>query len=186
MIIQMVIDRKNFLIVSDSLGLFITHLAFLGKLTNFLYFKKKLLEIEEQLQHPLFYHRHSQINKLQNEIWICQVIARIYRSLCIFVCSFYLLIPYFDVSTKQPLPGWLPFNATKFYFETVLLQMSCISSSAYNNSTIDILTWMLICIALGQFEILKENLREIRFEQKGQRTELYFKKCIKHHSKIIK
>ena len=97
------------------------------------------------------------------------------------------MVPFIDATRKGalPLPGWFPYDIQKYYSVTFFLQVVSVIISAYGNTGIDILTWKLISIASAQFEILKQNLEEIDFENDFDETKELLVKCINHHLKIV-
>ncbi|RZC38531.1 7tm 6 domain containing protein, partial [Asbolus verrucosus] len=125
-----------------------------------------LLNIEDTLASSIFYgHPYNQLKLLKTKIASCQLIGKLFRMTCILCILFYLLIPYLGETLKLPLPGWLPYNTTKYFHVTVTFQIVSISVSAYNNSSIDILTWTLITVAAAEFNILKENLKNNNYRK---------------------
>jgi hypothetical protein len=186
---QMVVDKNNLSKLTDTLLFFMTHFAFLCKLTNFGYYRWHLLVVEDSLIDAVFYEIcHTEL--LKSKVQSCKLVARIFRILCILCIIFYAVIPCLGEERVLPLPGWLPYDTTKYYYETVFFQLLSICISAYNNSSIDILTWKLITIASAQFDILKENLKNIFYKSGGEDDtkliEICFKNCVKHHNEIIK
>lgn len=193
MVVQMVIDRNELSKLSETLLFFMTHFTFLCKLTNFVYYKKKMFEIEDTLAMKIFYgFRFKHLDEMKIKIDSCKFIAKIFRILCILVVLFYTLVPYLDDKEDMslPLPGWIPYNAKKYYYPTVVFQVMSVSVSAYNNSSIDVLTCMLITVASAEFNLLKEALKEINFKPGGQNTkefiETRLENCINHHKETVK
>ncbi|RZC37342.1 7tm 6 domain containing protein, partial [Asbolus verrucosus] len=191
MIVQMVMDRNDLSKLSETILFFMTHVTFLGKLTNFGYYRSNLFNIEDALTNPVFYGFSSEcLAVLKKKMASCNLVAKIFRMLCILAVLLYTSVPFLDESkTKSlPLPGWLPFNTRKYYYLGVIFQIASVSITAYNNSSIDILTWMLITVATAEFDILKENLKTINFrsECEARANKTVFKNCIKHHKAIVK
>ncbi|KYB28981.1 hypothetical protein TcasGA2_TC032272 [Tribolium castaneum] len=190
MVVQMVIDRNELSKLSETLLFFMTHFTFLCKLTNFVYYKKKMFEIEDNLSRKIFYG--FELWQIKPKIDSCKFIAKIFRILCILVVLFYTLVPYLDdkEDLSLPLPGWLPYNTKKYYYPTVIFQVMSVSVSAYNNSSIDVLTCMLITVASAEFNLLKGALKTIDFHPKGHNTkqliEAKFENCVNHHKEIVK
>ncbi|XP_044259103.1 odorant receptor Or1-like [Tribolium madens] len=190
MVAQMVIDRNELSKFSETLLFFMTHFTFLCKLTNFVYNKRKMFEIEDNLAKGIFYG--FEIDKIKPKIESCKFVAKIFRILCIWVILLYTMVPFLDdkEDLSLPLPGWVPYDTKKFYYPTAIFQIISVSVSAYNNSTIDILTCMLITVASAQFNLLKEALKRMDFRPEGHNTkkliEAKFENCVNHHKEIVK
>ncbi|KAJ3653683.1 hypothetical protein Zmor_012921 [Zophobas morio] len=185
MIGQMVIDRKDLSKLTDTLLYFMTHVTFLVKLINFGYYRRNLLTIEDDLRAQILYSfSKNQLGILISKIDSCNMIAKIFRLSCVLCILFYSFLPLLGEEKGLPLPGWLPYDTDKFYYETVIFQNFSVCVTAFNNSTIDILTWKLITIASGEMEILKVNLRDLVHEDVNK-TKKIFKSFIERHSALI-
>lgn len=192
MVVQMAIDRHDLSKLTETLLFFMTHFTFLCKLSNFLYYKRKLFEIEDLLAESIFYgFPYERLELVKNKVDSCKLIAKIFRILCVLVVLFYTLVPYLDDKEDMtlPLPGWLPYDTKKYYYPTVVFQVMSVSISAYNNSSIDVLTCMLITVASAHFDILKENLKGIDYKtgktNSAEAIWTNFKHCVSHHKKIV-
>ncbi|CAH1374577.1 unnamed protein product, partial [Tenebrio molitor] len=193
MIIQLIIDKNDVSKLSETLLFFMTHVTFLYKLTNFIYHRNNLLDIEDSLTLPIFYgFPFDRLGQLKSEIESCKTIGKIFRITCVVALALYGLVPYLDKgkSMTLPLPGWIPYNVRKCYYPTYMFQMISVCITAYVNSTIDILTWMLITVASAEFEILKGNLEKIDYRSNGVKEhskiiENNFNKCVKHHKAVV-
>lgn len=189
MTVRMIIDRNDLSKLVDSLQHFITLSTYVCKLINFLYYRKKLIHIEDNLTKPIFYgFSYDQLDLMEEKINSCKKVGKIFRFLCVNAVTCYILTPFLDNdgSKNLPYPGWFPYNVTKYYYTTVTFQVLGVANTAYTNSSIDILTWMLISIASGQFEILKHNLKNINWQDDQKKTEKQFVSCVKHHEEIVK
>ncbi|KAJ3656620.1 hypothetical protein Zmor_015682 [Zophobas morio] len=190
MTVQIIIDRNDIMKLSESLQYFTTLVTFIWKLTFFAINKKTLLQIEEILTSPIFYgYPEHHLTLLKQKIRAGQTAGTTFRILSVAAVGFWGLPCFFDTekSKSLPVPGWFPYDVNKYYYPTFVFQILGIANTAYTDSSIDILSWILISIASGQFEVLKENLRSINYENDDSETvELAFKKCVKHHKKIIK
>ncbi|KAJ3653682.1 hypothetical protein Zmor_012920 [Zophobas morio] len=187
---QMVVDRKDLSKLTDTLLFFMTHFTFLGKLTNFGYYRQNLLAIEDDLCARIFYSfSEKQLGILISKIGSCNTIAKIFRMSCVLCIIFYSVLPLLGDEKNLPLPGWLPYDTDAFYLETIIFQILSVCVSAYNNSSIDILTWKLIAVASGEMEILKENLRDLEYKSNGDKelevTKETFGICIQQHNAVI-
>ncbi|KAJ3666143.1 hypothetical protein Zmor_001597 [Zophobas morio] len=192
MIVQMVIDRKNLSKLTETLLFFMTHFTFLCKLTNFVYYKKKMFDIEDTLAGNIFYgHPLERLMLVKTRVSSCQLVAKIFRILCVLVVFFYTLVPYVDHKEEKtlPLPGWLPYDIKKYYYPTVVFQIMSVVVSAYNNSSIDILTCMLITVVSAEFDILKENLKTTDYktynESAKKQIQEKFQHCVEYHKAIV-
>ena len=192
MTVQLIIDGtdKNLSKVSESLQYFTTLATFMCKFINFVWYKKVLLEIEDALTLSVLYdHSNHCFDLLQQKISTCRIVGKVFRIMVIGAVSLYGLTPYLDPEKHKtlPIPGWFPYNVNDYYYLTFAYQMVGVVNTAYTNSTIDILTWLLISVASGQFEILKENLRRIDYGNENvQETNHSFEKCVNHHKEIVR
>ncbi|KAJ3664914.1 hypothetical protein Zmor_000448 [Zophobas morio] len=190
MLMQLIVNRNDLSKLSETLQYFITHTTFICKLTNFVVYKKNLLNIEDTLEMPIFYgFSHDHLKLLKQKVAACENVGTVFRVLCVAAVAFWALPPYLDPAKSKslPIPGWFPYNVTDYYYPTFAFQMIGIANTAYTNSTIDILTWMLISVASGQFEILKENLKDIDYGSPDlTKTNESFKNCVKHHREIVR
>lgn len=183
---QIVVARHELSKLSETLLYFMTHLTYICKLMNFGCHRSQMLQIEDMLRRPVFYgYRQIELKKLKERVASTKLIGKTFRLMCVFCVLAWGLVPYLDNSKTKglPLPGWLPYNTTKYYYPTFVFQMTALSITACVNSTIDILTWMLITLASAQFDILKEKLKNIDYKS-GSRFE--FKACVKHYKEIVK
>ena len=189
-VVQMIIDRNNLEKFSETLQYFITLSTYSCKLTNFAFYKDRLLKIEDFLTLPIFYgYSQDQLKLLKQKIAACNTIATIFRFLCFVAVLFYAFPPFLDhqKSKNLPITLWYPYNVSNYYYFTFVYQMTGIANTAYANSTIDVLCWMLISVASGQCDILKENLKNIDYElEDAEKAKENFKKCAQHHKAIIK
>ncbi|EEZ99358.2 Putative odorant receptor 71a-like Protein [Tribolium castaneum] len=147
-----------------------------------------MLHIEDLLTRSRFYgFASNELKQVTQKVASTKMVGTTFRLLCV-VCVFaWGMVPYIDHTKAQalPLPGWLPYNTTKYYYPTFVFQMVALSITACINSTIDILTWMLITIASAQFDILKEKLKSIDYRHELVTIEFEFKACVKHHKEIV-
>lgn len=174
-----------------------TQTAFICKLLNFNLRKRLLIVMEEELRNPLFntFSRDQNKKYLQSPISGLKQIASIFRVLCALVLLFYAIFPSIDKNPDNPLPmqGWYPFDIKKYRMYVYVFQVVSVGVSAFNNSTMDILTSGLITTASVQFLILKDNLRNM-VENLPQKTrndisevvDRRLEKCVRHHNDILK
>ncbi|CAH1381872.1 unnamed protein product [Tenebrio molitor] len=194
MLIQLILERDDLSKVSETLHYFVTHVTFLYKLKNFTSRGKNLLNIEDTLTLPVFYgFSFDQLRQLKREMDDCKTVGKVFRVTCVGAVALYGMVPFLDKnkSMSLPLPGWIPDKVIgKYYHATFLFQMTAVTMTAYVNSTIDILTWMLMTVGSAQFNILKENLKNIDYRSEGNDKqskiiERNFNKCVKHHKAIV-
>jgi hypothetical protein len=194
MLIQLILERDDLSKVSETLHYFVTHVTFLYKLKNFTSRGKNLLNIEDTLTLPVFYgFSFDQLRQLKREMDDCKTVGKVFRVTCVGAVALYGMVPFLDKnkSMSLPLPGWIPDKVIgKYYHATFLFQMTAVTMTAYVNSTIDILTWMLMTVGSAQFNILKENLKNIDYRSEGNDNqskiiERNFNQCVKHHKAIV-
>jgi hypothetical protein len=193
MIAELIMARNDLSKISETLHYFMTVLTYVYKLQNFLARRRNLLDIEDRLKEPVFYgFSLDQLRQLKSEIDSCRTVGKLFRIMCVGAVGLYALVPFLDKNKAMnlPIPGWFPYNVTKYYSPTYAFQMIGVGMTAYVNSTIDILTWMLMTVASAQFNILKENLKNIDYrfgKEDGQKKiiENNFNNCVKHHKAIV-
>ncbi|CAH1373873.1 unnamed protein product, partial [Tenebrio molitor] len=193
MIAELIMARNDLSKISETLHYFMTVLTYVYKLQNFLARRRNLLDIEDRLKEPVFYgFSLDQLRQLKSEIDSCRTVGKLFRIMCVGAVGLYALVPFLDKNKAMnlPIPGWFPYNVTKYYSLTYAFQMIGVGMTAYVNSTIDILTWMLMTVASAQFNILKENLKNIDYrfgKEDGQKKiiENNFNNCVKHHKAIV-
>lgn len=173
MTIQMIIDRNNVSKVSDSLQYFTTLVTFVWKEIYFVKYKKTFLEIEDVLSASIFYGYSSHHFKLlKDKIGSGHAGGTTFRVLTVAAVGFWGLPPFLDPQKYKtlPIPGWFPYNATEYYYPTFAFQILAVANTAYTNSTLDILSWVLMSIASGQLEMLKETLKSMNYEEADLKT----------------
>lgn len=180
MIGQIILETSNLSKLVDTLLISVTHFTFLCKLSNFSYFSANLLIIEDQL---IDNFTENEMKILRDRTKSADLIGKIFRWLCIFSLFAYIIMPFLTNPRRLPFPGWLPYDIDKYFYQTHFFQIISIAISAYNNSTIDILTWKLITIASAQLQVLCDNLQNILYQFDNANAQ--FKQCLKHYSKII-
>ncbi|KAJ3664913.1 hypothetical protein Zmor_000447 [Zophobas morio] len=189
MTIQMIIERNDVSKLSESLQYFTTLVTFVWKLIYFDIYKKTLLEIEDVLSASIFYgYSNQQLKLLKDKVASGQVAGTTFRVLSVAAVAFWGLPPFLDSqkSKSLPIPGWFPYNVTQYYYPTFAFQILGIANTAYTDCSIDILSWVLISIASGQLEILKETLKNINYEEGDLKTvEEKLKKGVRHHLEIV-
>lgn len=185
MVGQMIVDQKDISKITDTLLFFMTQFTFLGKLINFLYHRKDLLVVEDKLSESVFYNFPQEKFKiLTSKLNGCRAVAKNFRILCVLCVILYSILPCFSNERTLPMPGWVPYDEKKYYFQTAIFQILSVSLCAYNNSSFDILTWKLITISSGHLQILNENLSDLIYTT-GKEAKIAFRNCIQHHFAII-
>ncbi|EEZ97776.1 odorant receptor Or1 [Tribolium castaneum] len=187
-IIQMVIDRNDLSKLTDSTLYFLTLFTFLCKLFNFQYYGKDLIEVEKSLTDPIFYgYSFHKLQIIKAKVRSCTLVCLAFRISCTCSCFIYSVVPFIDRSGQKTLsiPGWFPYDTAKHFYITFFLQSLSLFISAHCNSATDTLPCKLISLATAQFELLKDNLRTIDYENSFEETKHALVKCITHHRKIV-
>ncbi|KAJ3664965.1 hypothetical protein Zmor_000493 [Zophobas morio] len=189
MFIQMMIDIQDLSKVSETLFFFLTHSTYMCKMVNFLFNKRRLIEIEDQLSQPVFYEfPMERLKILIRKVEATKSVALTFRIMCSLAVVLSCLMPYVDPNKRHSLPlsGWLPYNTTKYYYPTVAFQVTAVCYTAANNVNFDSLTWILITIASAEFDILKENLKNLDYKGDKLRVGKKFNDCVNHHKEIVR
>ncbi|XP_018564120.1 odorant receptor 85b-like [Anoplophora glabripennis] len=188
MVIFLAMNMKNILSVVEALLFLATQMAFLCKLFNVLNKKHKLLEIEDILANPAFYgYPKEKRHLIEDSVRFTKIFGMCYRSICTVVSITYAIFPLMDDDEwALPLSGWNPIQIdTKFKYWTIFtFQWVSYYMSVYINSGIDILIYILITVVTSQFEILKDNLTNIRYETDTAKRD--FAKNVVLHYGILK
>lgn len=180
--------------VSEVLLFSCTQFAFICKLSNFIWHKNNMLQLEQALRNRRFTHLTKEEQTILNS-YVSEIrhLAKIYRVLCFGVVLFYGLFPFVDRDAegnkKLPLPLWFPFNPFNYYNEIHFMTILSIAVGAWTNSNIDILNIMMIMLGTAQIEILKNRYEKvIPFPFHGELDELSvrheLKECVKHFNDI--
>lgn len=185
MIIFLAMNIKNILSIVEVLLFLATQTAFLCKLINILCKKSKLLEIEDILSNPAFYKYPKEKRSLiESSVRSTKIFGMCYRLICTVVSITYAIFPLMDEDQwALPLSGWNPFEVdTRFkYWIIFAFQWISYYMSAYINTGIDILIYILITIVTCQFEILKDNLSNIKYNTDGAKEE-FAENVLLHYS----
>ncbi|XP_023311847.1 odorant receptor 94a-like [Anoplophora glabripennis] len=152
--------------LSEILLFCMTQFAFLNKLTNLIWHKSSLKELEAMLQKTVFTSvRIEEKHILTNHLQGGKLLAKMYRVLCFLVVLFYALFPFLDERSDKghtfPLPCWFPFNEGDYYYPVFFFEVWSIAISATVNSSIDVLTIMTMILATAEFKILNRKLTNI-------------------------
>nr|QUP79566.1 odorant receptor 6 [Monochamus saltuarius] len=185
MIIFLAMNIKNILSIVEVLLFLATQTAFLCKLINILCKKSKLLEIEDILSNPAFYKYPKEKRSLiESSVRSTKIVGMCYRLICTVVSITYAIFPLMDEDQwALPLSGWNPVEVdTRFkYWMIFAFQWISYYMSAYINTGIDILIYILITIVTSQFEILKDNLSNIKYNTDGAKGE-FAENVLLHYS----
>lgn len=194
MVIEIFLNLDNFSVISNTMYYSMTQTSYLCKLINFILNQKKLKTLEQILSSAIF----NQHNTKEEDSFIKDVIKKskimsiAFRSGIVTLCILYLIYPHFEPEDSLALPGWYPLNTTKYRNTVITTQVLSVAISAHNNSTLDLLNYVLIMLGSAQMEILMEKLLKIYdFEEpmhEKVKTKIVLERicrCIEHHKKLI-
>lgn len=128
--------------------------------------KEGLRELETLLQKPIFTDVDDEGRRiLTSHIEEGKLLAKMYRMMCFLTILLYMLFPVLDKSFERehkfPLRCWFPFNEENYYYQVVFVEVLSIAISAIINSSMDILTIMMMIVATAEFKILNRKLTNI-------------------------
>lgn len=188
MIIFLALNINNILSIVEALLFLATQAAFLCKLFNMIGKRHRLLEIEEILSNPTFYgYSKEKSGLLEGPVRSTKIFGMCYRSICTVVSLTYAICPLMDENEwALPLSGWNPFEVdNKFkYWVVFVFQWISYYMSVYINTGIDIFIYILITVVTSQFEILKRNLTNLKYDEEGAKEE--FDKNVVLHYAILR
>ncbi|KAJ8913713.1 hypothetical protein NQ315_007430 [Exocentrus adspersus] len=176
--------------LSEILLFCMTQFAFLNKLTNLIASKRKLLQLEVRLTNPVF-TTVTDVEKsiLQKHVSNGKLLAKLYRALCFLVVLFYALFPFLDdrseTEYKYPLPCWFPFDEDKYYYQVFFVEIWSIAVSAFVNSSMDVLTIMMMIVATAEFKILNRKLRTAFGAGKDDAVAGRFRECVLFYEELL-
>lgn len=157
----------------------VTHFSFCCKLLNFILRQGELKEIRKfMLQKSFNDHPVEQKQLFGKSMKIFTIIATLYRWMLIFTAIFFATSPLIDEDTILPFNSWYPCDIQKYFWPIYVSQMVAISLSAYNNSTIDLLTVRLLFVTAEQFDILNDNLKNFLGSIRDDAKEVGLKKIV--------
>ncbi|XP_015838099.1 odorant receptor Or1 isoform X1 [Tribolium castaneum] len=166
-------------------------------LTEILYFIKLCFLVKNMpalkllmktLDHKLFQPKANQIVIIQPLLNFWKLIFLAFVITCSFTVLFWAIFPILDSSEEEkrlPLLAWYPYD-TKIspnYELTYLHQVASYIYICYSHLNIDTFITALNTYIQCQFDILCDNLKNIKSDTKNVDTKLA--KCIKHHLLIL-
>ncbi|KAJ8948643.1 hypothetical protein NQ318_022710, partial [Aromia moschata] len=174
--------------IAEVLLFFMTQAAFLSKLFMFIIKKDRLSKMEEILSNPIFYKlSNGNFDTVTNYIASTKTFAVCFRISCFLVCAMNVILPLLSSKDQAMLLGWEPWevadDAFKYYLNRIF-QLKALFVSAYVNSTIDVLVYMLITIATALIEILKINLVKIQYDEENAKKQ--FNENVFLHYEILR
>lgn len=149
---------------TEALLYLFTQIAFLSKLTNFVFQHKHIRNMDKIVNDSLITDTNEEELKTITSFEInARFLANSFRITCLIAVIFYGVFPFYDATSEEqyPLDMWLPFNTRPYYTVIFISQMTSIGLGAWLNSTFDILCVKHISIITAQFEILKLKLVQI-------------------------
>lgn len=159
------IELENLTKLSETFLFCMTQAAFLCKLTNFIFRKSLMKEIENLLNGSTLKRLTLFEKKIIDDYMVqFKYLSKIYRILCFLCVIFYGMFPFIDGDPEHllALPGWFPFiNIKEHQVEIVLAQICGVGIGAFNNSTLDLLAAILVTLGSAQFSILENRLKNV-------------------------
>ncbi|KAI4458986.1 odorant receptor [Holotrichia oblita] len=193
MIGKIATEQDKVEIILEALYFGLTQITFLCKICNVIICNYKVGRMKAYLKKPVFnIHTKEQDIFIQNAIDMCHLFAKTYRFFVGLTITFYAIFPF--IENTLPLPGWFPMDMNKYWFFIYIYQLVCLILNGYNHTSFDCMNASLISMASAQFEILKDNLLNLKrsdddtltIDQEDRITRKKIAKCVTHHNHIIK
>ncbi|CAH2016178.1 unnamed protein product, partial [Acanthoscelides obtectus] len=171
--ILFVVDFSNLIAFTETAVFLPTQIAFIGKLTV-MYFRKHLL-----------FH---QLTRIKADLQSTYTITTYFRG---FTVMYIMLAITFPLLQRQdrvlPYNSWQPYDITKasYYYATFASQIVALIVTAFTNSSIDVVYYLILNIACCQLDLLMDRLEEIDYSGpvRGIRNSLV--KNLIHHYDIV-
>lgn len=192
MIGRIAIELDNIPLILEALYFGLTQTTFLCKICNSIVCGYKVRRLKETLKNPIF----NQFSKEQDAfigraVNICHLFAKTYRFFVSLTITFYAIFPF--IEHTLPLPGWFPMDTTKYRLILYVYHLTCLIINGYNHTSLDCINASMISIASAQFEILKDNLINLKRieddkladDQQDEVIRKRVKRCVLHHNVII-
>lgn len=141
--------------------------------------------MENMVESVLFKEFRSNNSSIYNGyISNVNLVAKGFRCSCVLVVLFYLLFPLLDEGDeyKLPYPGIFPWDIKNHYYLCVMIQVIMVGHSAYNNSSLDILTVKLITIGSASLDALCVSLSKIDYKDDAKTSLI---KSLKFYNEIL-
>lgn len=186
---------KEFEDLASFLYLYLTILAFLVKLINFVVRQKTIQSLLQDIQNELDYCDPEEIEMIASQqIKIIKVINTMYYSVAMCCLSIAYITPLFSVDRSFPLPSYYPFDWKSndvIYGLLILFQVLGSSSICVVNASLDTLMSTQMCILGFLFEILGaklENLgsRIVKYSSSVDVESEKLKACMDFHKRILR
>nr|AVH87245.1 odorant receptor 4 [Holotrichia parallela] len=183
----------NVPLILETLYFGLTQTTFLCKAYNLIVNKHKVSLLETYLKKPIFnQYTVDQYNFIKKAVRICNMFAKTFRFFVGITIAFYAIFPF--IEHTLPLPGWFPFDKRKYSYILYIYHLVCLILNGYNHTSLDCINAAMISIASAQFEILKDNLHNLRRDEDNDLTidqqdavvRTRVKNCVLHHNVIIK
>lgn len=157
--------------------IWVTELAFLGKLSIFIYHGKTLKGLENALDQPvLSVFPKSYKALLVRDIGFTQRLCRIYRYIIFAYITLCVSIPFIEKSEERtlPLPAYTPCTITNNYCYVAMYVFQIINSyiTSSTNINMELLFSVLITVSCCLFDILRNNLLDIDYSSERSASEL--------------
>lgn len=193
MIGQILLEEDKVEVILEVLYFGLTQTTFLCKICNVIICNYKVGRMKAYLKKTAFnIHTKEQDIFIQNAIDMCHLFAKTYRFFVGLTITFFAIYPF--IENTLPLPGWFPMDVNKYWFSLYIYHLVCLILNGYNHTSFDCMNACMISMASAQFEILKDNLvnlkqsenNELTIDQQDQITRRKIANCVIHHNHIIK
>ncbi|XP_049825839.1 odorant receptor 2a-like [Aethina tumida] len=137
-------------------------------------------------------HKPNQVHILRNTTDKCSKLSKAFVTIYTVCVANWALVPYITPERSLQTGIWLPFNPLddlkSYVAATTYISISCLHAS-YFTASIDTLSAGLIMQAVGQLELLNDNLKNLHKCAQTDDPDAVYKKiieCVKHNEYIYK
>lgn len=187
-----VMDIDDLETVYEVGHMLVTEVGFILKLCLFLNHLPILNGLEESLEEPIFnMATEKQSHLITRAIKRLKSITTFYKSAMVVSVIDLNLFPLIE-NQLLPVPIWAPFDLRKYRIQLYIFEVISIIITASCNTAIDCIAFALLCIAMTQIQILKENLKECAqrnpsedYFTQERKIKRRLKLCVLHHIAIL-
>lgn len=161
---NIILNFENSGEVIETLYFGLTETTFVAKLINIHFRYKTYQNLVKYLSNPVFnQYTREQEAFIKKGITLVHIFAHAFRGCVTITIMFFIVFPFLDKSDNLLIiPSWFPSSVERYQFFCYLFQLWGIIINGYVHSSHDSMVAGLIMMGSAQFEILKNNLNNLR------------------------